>query len=111
MHDVGQEAQAREGAQRGGKRERAAAVQQSPPTPILPTGAVRPERPGTRNARAPRRILPHGKYTMAFSPRQPPGGSLVAPNIRQAGLLESRHREDQITVDNAMILRKSRVSV
>lgn len=62
MHDVGQEAQAREGAQRGGEGERAAAaaVQQSPATPIFPTGAVQPERTGARSSRGPRRVLSHG---------------------------------------------------
>lgn len=58
LHDVGQEAQAREGAQRSREGERAtvAAVQQPPAAPILPTGAVQSEGAG---ARSDRRILPH----------------------------------------------------
>lgn len=53
VHDVGQAAQTRAGAQRGGERERTAvaAVQQPLATPILPTGAVQPERPGARGLR------------------------------------------------------------
>jgi len=64
LYDVGQEAQAGEGAQRGGEGERAvaAAVQQPTPASVLSTGAVQPERPGTRRFRGPRRLLPqHGK--------------------------------------------------
>jgi len=68
VHDVGQEAQAGEGAQRGGKGERAVAatVQQSAATPVFPTGAVRPERPGPRRVRGPRRILSHGTCLATF---------------------------------------------
>lgn len=66
MHDVGQEAKARKGAQRGGEGERAvtAAVQQPSPATILPTGAVQPERPGTRNVR---RLLSHGMSLLLLS--------------------------------------------